>query len=334
MPFFFVAAGFFLATKLTPDRTLETVFSSAKKLVSLYGFGILVYAPVLFLGVAGLAKLQGRDVQRALLDKFVQSVDPAHLLYYGDAFAEHLWFLTSLIFAFAFVGVFTALDKRSYLLPTATLLHIVGILDQNYPFLLDVPGPTRDALFFGFFYVALGYQLRVTDWRPDTTRSRLYLGVVLGLVSVQLAEQYFIGYVLRDATLAQDVVLTQYTLSTTLFVTALFVYALSAPNLGRETRLPALGKYAVGVYLIHFPVVRVFEAIEGLATAAGFDPSTTIWWHLSLVPVIYGLSLVSYLALDCVGIIDIGGSHIPRLRRVTRRIRTVFGSRRTLETGE
>jgi surface polysaccharide O-acyltransferase-like enzyme len=334
VPFFFAAAGFFLATNLTSEKTLETVVSSGKKLTSLYGFGILVYAPILFLGVAGLAKLQGRDVRRALLDKLVQSVDPAHLLYYGDAFAEHLWFLTSLIFAFAFVGAFTAFDKQSYLLPTATLFHLAGILDQNVPFLFDVPAPTRDALFFGFFYVALGYQLRVTDWRPDTTRSRLYLAAVLGLAAVQLAEQYYIGYVLRDATLAQDVVLTQYTLSTTLFVTALFTYALSAPDLGRETRLPALGKYAVGVYLIHFPVVRVFEAVDGLATAAGFDPSTTIWWHLSIVPVIYGLSLASYVAMDRLGVIDIGGSHVPRPRRVGRRLRTVLGSRRTHEAGE
>jgi surface polysaccharide O-acyltransferase-like enzyme len=327
VPFFFAVSGFFLATKISPDNALNTVVSSAKKLATLYGFGIMVYAPVLFLGVAGLAKLEGRSVQEALVAKVFQSVDPIHLLYYGDAFAEHLWFLTSLIFSFVLVGVFVVSKKESYLLPAAALLHLTGILDQNFPLLFDVPAPTRDAVFFGFFYVVLGYKLQTIDWRPDTDRSTLYLALVLVLVIVQLLEQYILGYVLRDATLAQEVVTTPYTVSTTLFVAAVLVYALSAPDLGKKTLLPTVGTYAVGVYLIHFPIDRLTEAIDGLMYAlAGIDLSTMLWWHVLLVPGIYAISLATYLALDRVGVIDIGESHVPRMNRIRRRLGAVLGS--------
>jgi hypothetical protein len=133
---------------------------------------------------------------------------------------------------------------------------------------------------------------------------------------IQLTEGYFIGYIIRDAKITQEVATTGYTFSTILFVAAIFMYALAAPNMGKETQISSQGKYVVGVYLIHYPVTRIFEAIGIFSNTIGLNLSSIIWWHLSLVPATYVISLFIYFGLDYIGMVNIGGSHVPRLSRM------------------
>jgi len=320
VPFFFLTAGYFLTGTLDAGDVITSLWGFVRRLGSLYLFGVLSYLAVLVATTAGVALIAGRSVRSAFVASLPDGLSPISLLYYGDSIVGPLWFLTALLFSIAFLSAFVALEKTRYLLPVAATAHVLGLLTQNYPAVLDLPFPTRDALFFGFFYVALGFRLGSIDWTPKRTRSRLYLGAVGVLSMLQLLEQYAIGYVLRDGTLAQGVYTTQYAVSTVFLVLALVAYALSNPKLGSETSLPAVGRHAVGIYLLHIPVYRIFEALNRVSQVLiGIDFKTTVLWQVVMTPLVYVLSLAIYRLTAMVGLVETGGNHGPWLDRLRAR---------------
>ncbi|WP_079977469.1 acyltransferase [Halococcus sediminicola] len=325
VPFFFVTSGYFLKDKLDSDRIKSTIQGSFQKLGSLYLFGIGLYISSVAL-TTGIALLAGRQPRTSLSSLF-ESLSPVGLIYYGDAVAPPLWFLTALFFSICFVSLFVALDKTRCLLSAAAAAHVVGLIGQNYPMIAEFSVPTRDALFFGFFYVALGFWIRSVRWSPSTNRRRTYLGIVIAAAIGQIAEQYVVNYLLRGLTISQGTYTTEYTLSTVVLVFALFAYALSNPNWGKRTVAPQLGTLAVGVYLVHFPVYQILKALNRLVmVTGGIDPMTTVVWQILAAPVVYILSLVMYVLLAKMGLIEIGGSHVPRLDRVRTRLGSQEGA--------
>ncbi|WP_200862258.1 acyltransferase [Candidatus Halobonum tyrrellensis] len=324
--FFFVTSGYFLATKLSPSVSGRYVVGTIRKLGSLYLFGILfalaVHIPIRAVG----GMLDGRSLAfgavRAVSELARRS--PLDFVYYGDAVAVHLWYLTALAFAICFVAGFVAIGGERYLFPTAAALHVVGVLTQNYETVFSVPVPTRDALFFGFFYVALGYTIRSVDWSPSADRSRAYLGAFGVLLAAQLAEQYFVAAVVHDVPFSAGFYTTEYTFVTPFLVAALFGWALATPEWGKGTPLPTLGTYAVGVYLLHYPLKNLLvESVELLQSATGVAILDSLLWNVSVVPLLYVLSLGLYLLAARLGVIDPDGSHLPRVSRMREKL---FGS--------
>lgn len=320
VPFFFVTAGYFLATKINSDDVRSYVRGAARKIGSLYLFGILLQISAVALA-AGIAFFYRGDVMTRRVTRLLGGLSPVGVLYYGDAISPPLWFLTALFFSICLIAVFVAFGADRYLLPVALTVHVLGLLGQNYPMFVELSLPTRDALFFGFFYVALGYQVRSSDWAPKEAHSRRYLGAFGLFVVLQLSEQYLVNFVLRGVTLSQTTYTTEYTVSTVFLVLALFAYALSAPQWTRDTFLPKLGTYAVGVYLVHFPVLLVLKALMRLLRSeTGIDLAATLLWQIAVTPFVYGVSLALYALAARVGLIEIGGSHVPRLSRIRARL--------------
>ncbi|MCO8244786.1 MULTISPECIES: acyltransferase [unclassified Haladaptatus] len=316
VPFFFVTSGYFFAETVSIDNVKSTVSSSVRKLGSIYLFGRLLSVAA----VIGLALFRGVPVANALIARGIDEISTVDLLYYGNALSIPLWFLTALIFSLVLVGCFVEFGKTRYLLPVAALVHIVGLVGTNYQMIVDVPFRTRDALFFGFFYVALGYQISSIDWTPDENRRHIYLGIVALLAGVQLIEQYAIGYVIRDNVLRQEIYSTEYTLSTIFFVLALFAYVLSNPQWGKNTILPRVGRHALGIYLLHVPLLRLFRTMNRVwGPMIEVNLTSTLLWHLAIPLVVYVLSLVIYLLMAKMHVIELGGSHTPWLNRILSR---------------
>jgi peptidoglycan/LPS O-acetylase OafA/YrhL len=327
VPFFFLTAGYFFAMKAHRENVVRLAANAARKLGSMYLFGASTYLLALTVLTVLITVVGDGNVTNTLLTHFPDDLSLVGLLYYGDSIAVPLWFLTALIFSIGFVSVFVALGKTGYLLPVATSLHVLGLIGQNYPMLLDVPFPTRDAVFFGFFYVALGFHVQSVNWTPKEAHGRYYLGAIGVFLVLQLLEQYAVGYFLPGRTLAQGIFTTEYTVSTVFLVLAVFAYALSKPNWSRETSLPMLGEYAVGIYLIHAPVYQVFEMLNGASMATGgFDFRTTLLWHVLITPTVYVLSLAVYILIARAGIVEIGGSHFPWLDRLRARFTSTSDS--------
>lgn len=316
VPFFFATSGYFLARSLNSGNVTAAVSGAARKLGSIYLFGRLVSITA----TLGLAVLLGHSVTAALITRGLSNFSLLDILYYGNALAAPLWFLTALFFAIVFVASFVTVGKTRYLLPVAAAIHVVGILGTNYQMAVDVPFRTRDALFFGFFYVALGYTLSSVDWEPNERRKYLYLGAVGFFFVVQLFEQYAIGYIIRDNALGQGIHMTEYTLGTVFFVLAIFAYALSNPSWGQNTILPWIGRHSLGIYLLHVPVLRAFRAMNRVwGPAIGVDLTSTLLWQLALTPLVYVISLAIYLWLGKMDVIELDGSHVPWLHRLRSR---------------
>lgn len=315
VPFFFVTSGYFLAKTVDADTAVSTVVGVGRKLGSIYLFGRLVSV----LATLGLAVFLGGSVANVFTR--LGNFTPLQWLYYGHAMAVPLWFLTALFFAIALVSAFVRLGATRYLLPVAALVHLLGLVGTNYGMLVEVPFRTRDALFFGFFYVALGYTLSSVDWTPDTDRSHRYLGLVGFALAAQFLEQYAIGYLVRDNVLAREIYMTEYTVSTVFLVLAVFVYALSKPRLGADTVLPWVGRHALGIYLLHVPVMRTLRAMNRVwGPEFGVDLTATVAWQVGLAPLVYVLSLGLYLLLSRVGMVEPDGSHVPWLHSLRTRL--------------
>ncbi len=313
VPFFFLTSGYFLAKTVNADNVKSTVSGSVRKLGSIYVFGRLLSVTA----VIGLALFQGVPVATALVNRGLDNITAIDLLYFGSALSVPLWFLTALIYSLVFVACFIKFEKTRYLLPVAGLFHIVGLIGTNYGMLVSLPFRTRDALFFGFFYVALGYHISSVDWTPKEGRRRIYFAAVCVLAGVQLVEQYAVGYIIRNHSLSQEIYMTEYTISTIFFVLALFVYVLSNPQWGKSTILPKVGRHALGIYLLHVPVMRLLRTMNRVwRPEIGMDLTSTLLWQLAIPPLIYALSLAIYLCMAKMHVIELGGSHTPWLNRL------------------
>ncbi|QSX01033.1 acyltransferase [Haloterrigena alkaliphila] len=297
VPFFFLTSGYLFARKCTRTEPAAYVRAHLERVGSIYGYAVLGYFPLVLLVAAGGTARAGGDVSSAVLARALEALSPLGLLYYGDSVLLFLWFLPSLAISIALVYAVVAVEKTRYLLPVAATFHVVGILDQSYPMLVDVPFVTRDALFFGFFYTSVGYCIGSWQWSPSRDRSGLYLAATVTFGAIHLAERYVLGYVLTGDSIAQGVYVTKYTATTPLFATALFVYVLSRPTLGKGTGLPWLGSHAVWIYVVHPLVLFSLVGVSGAVELLGYDLGESALWHVALSTLTYAGALAISLFL-------------------------------------
>ncbi|WP_136716894.1 acyltransferase family protein [Halorientalis salina] len=316
VPFFFLTAGYFFALKTTSRDPTRYFVARAKRITSLYVFGLALAAPVFFIGALVRARLSGRNVVDSALGTLAGFLSPVELLYYGTSVSEILWFLPALLFSFAFVYAFVRTNRTALLLPAALCLHAVGLLGASYTMFVDVPFEIRDALFFGVFYTSLGYTVYARDWRPTAEASGRYLVLTVCFALAQLGELSLLGYVVPGEPFGQSVYAPSYAITTALLSLSLFLFLLSRPDLGSSTRLPRWGKYAVGIYVTHPAVLYVLQGVHDALTAAGYAVGETVAWHLALTPATFFGALAVYLTAHELGIIDIDGSHVPRVPRL------------------
>lgn len=316
VPFFFVASGYLFAVKTSHHNPTRYFAARATTLASYYLFGLVLAAPVFFLGALIRAYVANQGLVDTGLATLAGFLSPIELLYYGTSISEILWFLPALFYSFAFIYIFVRLDKISYMLPIAIGFHIIGLMGASYTMFIDIPFEIRDALFFGVFYTTLGYSLYTWDWQPKSTASKWYLGLVVFFSLLQLGEFYLLGYILPNEPIGQSVYAPSYAITTVLLTLSLFLYLLSNPKLGTSTPLPQWGKYAVGIYVAHPPVLYVLHGVRDALEMAGYEVTKTILWHLLLTPATFFGALLLYLTAHKLQIIEIGGSHVPQVPQI------------------
>lgn len=319
VPFFFLASGYFFARQALNRDPLAYFRSRARSLAELYAFGIALTLPVYLAGTALEAVTAGDSVTRSVGRRLAEGLSPVDLLYYGTSVSEILWFIPALAVALGLVAGFAALGRSHLALPVALALHAVGLLGPEYAGLVDLPVDVRDGLFFGFFYVSVGHVIAARGWRGGSGRPGTLLAATVAFGVLHAAERYAMGYVFGDASVAAEVYAPSFTLGTAAFAVSLFLFLLSRPDLGASTRLPAWGSYAVGIYVAHPPVLAILDRVGSRALVGGTPLAETLGWHLAYAPATFLVALAVYLAAHRLGVIEIGGSHLPRPPRWLRR---------------
>lgn len=237
VPFFFITAGFLFTIKASKAGYYKGYIL---KLIKIYMIWSLIY---LVSGVLYQVFL-GASVPGYLKE----TLSVTDFLYYGRKISEPLWFMPALIIAVSLVALSCKYRFFKVLFPVAVLLHLTGLfaLPQNYGIFFSLPVFTRDALFFGLFYVALGSFMAQNE-RYKSVPLKPFLWILLTVISFVLLSLERIS-LLQAGKFAYW---GDFYLALIPLILFLFFTALSLPHLGRNSLFDRVGKGALGIYLIH-----------------------------------------------------------------------------------
>lgn len=239
VPVFFMMSGYFFERPGADE--ISRIFPRARRLLVMFGFWEVVYNGI------NLFVLRTADYPTTSI-KLVYD-----LLYYSSGPAYHLWFLPHLVVA---VVIFTVLRRFGFgvLLTLAAAAYLAGLVLGPWSVLA---GPdtapigigTRNGLFFGFPYFALGAYIRYA--RIDVRMRYLLPALLIGIM-MQLTEAYAISRLGTSRFFAPQ----DFLLGTLFFSVAVF---LTFKRLNLSHPLAAqLGRLSPGIFCAHIIFFNLF----------------------------------------------------------------------------
>ncbi|MEO6598797.1 MAG: acyltransferase [Polyangiaceae bacterium] len=249
VPFFLASAGYFLGcAQLDESKARRAITKRVTRLMWIFLFWALVFNVVpldwhkeLFLrGPLGMVQHQlgvQYEAWRAA---------PVSFAFEGGG-GFHLWFLSALATAYALIGLAQRLGFARWLLPLAVLLYVWSVVSLAYApcWNFTVPEPPLGAYSVNaaLLPVVAGWKLGRREWRAPTLTAALLVTAVAGAASVfELWGVSHLFGVPKDR---------GWVFSTWLLGLGVLLIAIARPNLGRGSWLAQLGKYTLGIYLLH-----------------------------------------------------------------------------------
>ncbi|WP_047983995.1 acyltransferase family protein [Ornithinibacillus californiensis] len=296
IPYFFIVSGYLLGVKISflkqrKDYLNQYLF----KLVKLFVTWFFIY--VLF-------DLMNRVVYSIYFDKniWLEIMNYFHdffrvtLLYDGViGTGFHLWFLTALIWSILILYIFIYLDRVHFILLLGFLLNIIGLFGQTYGSIFQVSFDTRDALFFGLFYITLGYYIGSNNDaiinKCEKVKSR-YLILIFILSSImQVTEKVSIYHWFA----ATDGI-GEYYLSTIPMTVSLFILVLKYRYLGKNNIIADLGGAAVGIYVAHMVILSTVILLMQFLNIDHWRENYIV--NLVLVLIVIYISYYTYILIN------------------------------------
>lgn len=243
VPYFFITSGFFLARGQT---ALSSAWRVIRRIAPIYIFWTLIFL------------ICHPEAYKYLgLPSFY-----VRLLFTGGI-APHLWFLTSLMLNMVLVIVLDRWIRPNLLLAVAAVLYLAGLALSAYH--VQIFGTeasitmnriARDAPFFGFIFVLIGFRIRQSGWVPPMSLSLTIL--VMG-AAAELVEFYGLAAVMG---IARD---RDYLFSTLVFGIGAFLTALSFSRIAKPTKFLSyvayLGTFSLGIYALHPLIVEALGRV-------------------------------------------------------------------------
>jgi len=274
VPFFFMLFGYLVATNCrNKTETFDYIVIFSKRIIVLYVIWSLFY-----LGLDVV--LNSWDSDNFDIMAMFASVNLLSLAYYGE---YHLWFLISLFYASLALCFIVFSARLKLYLMVFLALYLTGLLGQSYKTFLEIPLQTRDSLFFGTFFVLIGYlipTLKINEMRWENGR---YLCLAFLLAC---ALQVIETVILLDNFQTR---LGNYYIFTPVLC---FLFMLIVTSKGKffdiiSTRISYIGRYTLGIYLIHPAIIRILNEWNNFESF-----KNTVVGQASIVPIIFGLSLL------------------------------------------
>jgi len=290
VPFFFVVSGFFWGHKARSciDISIYTT-SVCKHLLFLFVVWSLIYIlPINFgamydYGVLGPVKV----VYWRIL---TLSEEPLKFFFQGTR--AHLWFIPSLITAMLIANVFIARGWLKSLVLLSIILYIVGVLANAYA---DTPVGIYSYFNTGFGPF-MGLALFVTGYGlSGTTQGKGYVQLHTlsynkhwfwsGVVLFTLGSVSHIMEIAYLHNLYGTNVRMSYVFGTYFAGLGAALMALSNSTWFDNQKLANIGKLTLGVYLIHYVFVDMFDFVDKLTS----HPA----WEVSYIVIVLVFSIVS-----------------------------------------
>ena len=186
VPFFFVTSAYFFWNK---EKSAMTFL---KRIVLLYFVWSIIYLPF------DINKLKEMSVSQ-LLNRFL----------WGGS--EHaLWYLCVTIIGFIIAYALLKIMKPKYVLIIAILLLVIGTFKSTYStaiqqlfgFSLSDYLGSRNGLFYGFPYIALGMAIAKSKTQGKTdNKKKLYIGFAVSLLLLMIESYAFVIYFKAESTI-------------------------------------------------------------------------------------------------------------------------------------
>jgi len=296
VPFFFIASGYLFTSKVMGGADLgDSTRHFLRRIIVIFLSWSAVY-----LVAPGYALIAQHGLWKGLLrnarDNIVDAVThPIHFLLVGSA--PHLWFLPALMMGIVILAGTMALRRERWLPPLAVALYLVGLLGGSYsvvPIGFNLHTQSIHGPFFSTLFVAIGWWLARYDVR---TTAGVALALAMGGLLLHFAE---VGLLFRVYRVPLD--FHNYVVGTIPFATGTMLLALARPGLGAAGPLPAIGRFALGIYVAH-PLI-LHSPLMWIGPR--YLPEMT--WQCVAPVLVYVLTLLLVVAL----------SRVPRLQPIVR----------------
>lgn len=175
VPIFFVITGYFVAKKEKNNRNY--IKDYIKKIIPLYLFWSLLYVPVIISTIIEylpsisiyISKININPIALIVISILLLPIILLIALCYTGVY-YHLWYFPALIFSLLVLSKWKKKLNIKFLLIISFMLLLFGATETYYGILpssiknllsyyYNIFFTTRNFLFFGLFYVVLGYQL-------------------------------------------------------------------------------------------------------------------------------------------------------------------------------
>lgn len=284
VPFFFMVSGFLIGQKNDLLYLKRYLINTIKNLMTwvLFFFVYDICTNLLILKRSG----NSRNILNFLNDFFNWKT----IIYGPPGTAHHLWYLVVLIWSIIIIYVAIKIKKNNYLLTISFILNLIGVFGQAYSPIFNISLQTRDALFFGLFYVLSGYIIGqkhdVVEKNIKKISNKIYVLLFAVFSLTSLMEKTIIYIFFKESTEGN------YYLSTPLLTFSLFFLALKNRNIGKNSKLAKVGRNSLGIYLTHTLFISIVDytlAILGLVYV-----TKLLVWQLIFTPTVFIISYLFY----------------------------------------
>ncbi|WP_430790302.1 acyltransferase [Virgibacillus flavescens] len=303
VPFFFITSGYLFMQKMNSiqaDRegnVGKKQFSYLRKYI--LKLGLLYFSWFIFyflyeLIINIVETEKSAEALTAMFTDFIASFPLIDIFYYGsDVPQYHLWFLLTLIWSVIVLFTFMKLRLVKVLFFLGLALHIYGLFGQSYSTFYEVPYNTRDAVFFGIFYITLG-GLFAKYSNPlkhlaDSIKNIEYIILIVVLSITQVVEAY-ITMVLLEGN-AQN-----YFVTTIPLIFVIFLAIVKHPSIGKNSFISKIGANAVGIYVSHVFIMKFIRFIMYKNELS--EIQNTLIWKLTFTPMVFIIAYFFYAGLQ------------------------------------
>lgn len=246
VPYFFLIAGYFYGRRLRQgDDPIRLFARYARRLLGLFLAWSVFYLVVPIRPV----KLLHEGYAALEMHKLRWCAEHPYLLLVQGT-KPHLWFLPALVCALGIVGACHYWNARKTLGVVAVVLYVIGLLTGPYaytPIGLNTFLDPRNGPFFSTFFVYLGWLLTTMPrWLSTRVAWLLMIAGGLGFGLELSAIQAVSGKLPKIADLG--VFLVPYAVG-------FAALALRNPDWGARTVWPRVGRYVLGIYVVHIVFV-------------------------------------------------------------------------------
>ncbi|WP_170107628.1 acyltransferase family protein [Photobacterium lipolyticum] len=289
VPFFFVVAGYLYYFQSMTDSGAYTKRYLAK-LIRMYVSWTLIYFVLVGVGY-----------------QFWRPYSFLAAFYHGTFGSEIMWFMPALMIAVLLQFIAKKFNACFALFIVACMLHLIGLSGQSYQALLpfEIFNPetntffinSRDPLFFGLFYVTLGYHLAKVN-AVSLIKKLPWPVYLLGTVlfsGLSVAEGLWL-------ILGHGAIIADYYIMTLPVTLSFIALALTLPTVNKPSWFAKIGEHSGEIYLNHgvlnsmvmsvFWYMGVFSDPEVRAVVAN-----NLTLQILLVPLALAVNFTFYFAI-------------------------------------